>query len=375
MENLRSVIQQTAKIAEGHDRHLDESRYEFSDEELGCIKSLRESRAYEDCAKRSGGHDRHTIREALVQATTAPISVIESLSKKLSSLLESGDLGTDLVFPQELVEKVQKVSSGIRVKESVLYESMGSSTCDAHAGCEDHGMYGVGSGGDKDEPKGDADSGAKQKADQGDHSHTASKGYMDESEDDDEDDEDQPSAKMEAEPPKDAPLATKPTAADDADLADKVKHQKESAHAKADGGPKMDHKPQASDPGQGSATASKDQPEADGEVPSDHPDYEKAKKDGKGGDLDKGPSSPVNEASIEAQIVAMLAENGITAEHESFTQAFTEAFSFYVQERAEALAEAKKCEDDDEEDDEDMEEGEKPDFLKKDDDEDDEDEE
>lgn len=405
-ENFHDVIRKSAQLTltERHEVALDETRYQFSDEEMHCIEVLRESRAFADIPKHC--IDRHSLREALVATCTSPISILEHLARKLNTLMEADEVSVDLGFSEQLTERLEKTSPQSRVNLGTIVEGMGSSTCDDHDGCADHGMFGVGDGGDKDEPKGDADGGANQKGDQGDHGHTAKVGYMDENGDfhegevppqfkkhmkpkgSDADgdgkpdfskmgkDKDEAHKKMSyekghdypmgkngedmdhpkgyknhkdeaySEPPKDAPLATKPTAADDAKLSgDGVKQNgaNEASHSYDKGSDS--HDPKAADPGTGSADSGGDKSSEKGEVDPSHPNYSKAKEEDPSNDpKNKGPASAVNEEFVEATqaILATLAENGIEPGHEKFDEMFQKGWSHYLT----SLAEAHKGNDD-----------------------------
>lgn len=151
-----------------HAQGIHEANLHFTDEEKAAIRSLRESETFKALRKSGGKADRHDYKFLLARLTPTPITVCERAATKINVCLREGLFDEDLNWNTD--------------RAAELAESMASSTCDQHSGCEDKGMYGVGDGGDKSEPKGQADSGTSQKSDHGDHSRTAQKGYMSEKE-------------------------------------------------------------------------------------------------------------------------------------------------------------------------------------------------
>ena len=147
-----------------HGAQLREANLVFSEAEKDAVRALRESETFKILDK--GSLDRHDYKHLLSRLTCTPISVCERTATKISVCLGEGLFNESLEWNTD--------------RATVLSEGMASSTSDKQG--DDKGMYGLGSGADKSEPKGQADSGTNQKSDHGDHSRTAKKGYMSEEE-------------------------------------------------------------------------------------------------------------------------------------------------------------------------------------------------
>lgn len=370
----------------GYNQMLSESITQFTEEEENVVQSLRESATFQAYPK--GSLDRHEIKFLLTRIVPAPVTVCEKVATKLAHCLNEGLLDENLDWNEE--------------RKNELSEGMGSSTTDAHSGMSDHGMYGVDAGGDRAEPKGGADSGSKQKADRGDHSHTADKGdaYMQEGDKKDMSYEEAQAAlearyqeereKLEAEynetndkedpeknfPPgaaKDvkgeavasdqAPKANmaKPsttdanTAATDGALkhgkkqmegeeeTEESEEKAENAHSYSSGHSTED--PKQGHTGEGSAGSKSKKGTEDGETPSGHPDYAKAKEQDPAHDpKNKGPAQARNESvgfdALEEEICESLSDKGYRRGTPQWERAFKRAFDNFLTERARSLNEA-----------------------------------
>jgi hypothetical protein len=153
----------------GYAQTLDERRLHFSDDEKTAVRQLRESAVFQAYPKDK--LDRHEIKYLMGRLSTMPIGVCESAASKCEYCIGVNLLDENLVWNKTLAAEMSGVT---------LTEGMASSMPDKQG--DDKGMYGIGSGADKSEPKGQADSGTSQKSDHGDHSKTADKkdGYVDE---------------------------------------------------------------------------------------------------------------------------------------------------------------------------------------------------
>lgn len=154
----------------GYAQTLDERRLHFSDDEKLAVKQLRESAVFQAYPK---DHlDRHEIKYLMGRLSTVPIGVCESAASKCEYCMGLNLLDENLVWNQDLAAEM----SGVTLTEGM------ASTDSKNTQAQDKGMYGVGDGADKSEPKGQADSGTNQKSDHGDHSKTSDKsdGYVDE---------------------------------------------------------------------------------------------------------------------------------------------------------------------------------------------------
>lgn len=154
------------------------------------------------------------------------------------------------------------------------------------------------------------------------------------------------------EPPKDAPLATKPTAADDARYAHGKKQnegeeQAENSYGNEGKGHEQGHKPKASDPGTGSATTDGKKPETSDANTPNYSTSKVSKNDPSNDPKNKGPSSPngMQESfeKIEAELVSMLESQGLQPGSEKWNRLFVEGFQFAIMDRAKQVAEAKKA--------------------------------
>ena len=124
--------------------------------------------------------------------------------------------------------------------------------------------------------------------------------------------------------------------------------QLENAYGNEGKGHVSGHKPTASTPGTGSATANSSQPEEPGAVP-DTPNYSKAKEEDPSNDpKNKGPSKAANESEIfdaqaafeeaSAIVASMLEDRGIERGSVEWNEKFELGIQHYVNERAEAFA-------------------------------------
>jgi hypothetical protein len=147
-----------------HAQGIHEANLRFTDEEKAAVRSLRESETFKALREGGGSADRHDYKFLLARLTPTPITVCERTATKINACLQEGLFDEDLNWNKE--------------RAAELVESMASSTPDKQG--DDKGMYGIGDGGDKSEPKGQADKGTNQKSDHGDHSRTAKSGYMNE---------------------------------------------------------------------------------------------------------------------------------------------------------------------------------------------------
>lgn len=161
-----------APIVQGYAQTLDERQLHFTEDEKKAVKQLRESAVYAEYPKTH--LDRHEIKFLMGRICNTPASVNERAASKVEYCMGLNLLDENLVWNKELAAEMAGVT---------LTEGM-ASTDSKNTQAQDKGMYGVGSGADKSEPKGQADKGTSQKSDHGDHSHTAGKGdgYMSEEE-------------------------------------------------------------------------------------------------------------------------------------------------------------------------------------------------
>ncbi len=156
---------------------------------------------------------RESVRDALKAGV---VSLVESASDEAISLNEREakalELVTSSVYWNSLSESERDVHSlklafndmtaltcgeGAKLAEKAIaiirdenknlteciQEGMASTAAQDGTQASDHGMYGVGDGGSKDEPKGDADKGTGQNAEHGDKAASGKEGYLDEEKD------------------------------------------------------------------------------------------------------------------------------------------------------------------------------------------------
>lgn len=155
---MRDIIErELAYENNARQQALDESKEtsQLTAKEASILKEVFDSNYWKNLSENH--KDRHGVRDALVEFTSLRVSECDKLADKAKALIESGEFTSE-----------------------VLTEGMGSTTTDDHEGAEDHGMYGMGDGGEKDEPKGDADSGTDQNSEHGDKAVHAKDGYLDE---------------------------------------------------------------------------------------------------------------------------------------------------------------------------------------------------
>jgi hypothetical protein len=159
-----------APCIQGYAQTLDERRLHFSDDEKLAVRQLRESAVFQAYPKEH--LDRHEIKYLMGRLSTMPIGVCESAASKCEYCMGINLIDENLVWNQELAAEM----SGITLVEGM------ASTDSGNTQAKDQGMYGVGDGADKPEPKGQLDTGTSQKSDHGDHSKTSGKsdGYVDE---------------------------------------------------------------------------------------------------------------------------------------------------------------------------------------------------
>lgn len=166
-DSIRTSILKSLKspLMEGYRETKQDELIQFTEDEKKAVRQLRESAVFQAYPKDE--LDRHEYKYLMGRICTVPISICERAANKIARCQELGLFDADLNWNEE--------------KASQLCEGMADTAKD-DTQADDHGMYGIGDGADKEEPKGDADKGCAQKADHGDHSHTAkdSDGYMDE---------------------------------------------------------------------------------------------------------------------------------------------------------------------------------------------------